>query len=215
MPFPRVSGSNCIAGRVGDFLCRLASMDCISNACNALWFVIYYASDEILLRVGQQWALNLRHRLLALCNAEVDFISAHCLWRLEMRCALFDPPVPAVDSLCLGLHMVTRGSHANRTMDTIQTLPDVRIDQFVSTLGGDSDACHFLFVRTTQEQRWHAWAALVWHQARTWRHFVHNTLEGQEAAKRVFRQFAVMPCFDPERMAWRETRAAMPFYVLS
>ena len=214
MPFPRVGGSECIAGAVGEYLCRLATVDCAANACNALWFVIYYAADDLLLKVGQCWASNLRNRLLALCNATVDFMSAHCLWRLEMRCASFEPPVAALDSLCLGLHMVTRGNNANRTMDTLQTLPDARIDQLVSTLGG-GDACHFLFVRTTLEHRWRVWAALVWHEARAWRHFVHNTIEGQESAKRVFRFFTVMPCFDPERLAWRETRAAMPLFALN
>ena len=81
-------------------------------------------------------------------------------------------------------------------------------DQLVATLGGGQE-CLFLFVQLTFLQRWNLWAALVWHEPQTWRSFIMNTLDGQSAARRVFRKFPTAPVSQPKRFAWQETRAAM------
>ena len=102
----------------------------IVDACNTLWLVVYFGDDDALVAMAQLWWTDLRKHLIAVSVASGNhFLPVPMLQRLEFRCAAFHPPVIALDCLCMGLHMASRGLWVNSRplMNTLRVLPDRRI----------------------------------------------------------------------------------------
>jgi hypothetical protein len=87
------------------------------------------------------------------------------------------------------------------------------LERLCLQLGG-GDACHFLYIQTTRLGRWNAWAALVCSDLAAWKRFVSTTVDGRVAAGIIFAQFPSLPSRNPQRRAWRQTRAAMPRFSI-
>ena len=202
-------------GFTGPCLVELASTEMTLDSYIPLWFVVHYAADDVLIATAAQWVAHLRHRLLTTCamTSYEYIINDTCRWYLENRCGLLCPPVPVVDCLCLGLHMVTKYDIQPERM--VVSNSEKTMQRLVGALGDGDDACYFLFIQTTTLRRWHAWAALVACNAPAWRKFVQDTPEGHTAVQSVLETFPVMPIANPEKQAWCETCAATSIWTLA
>jgi hypothetical protein len=99
----------------------------IVDACNTLWLVLFFGDDDALAAMAQLWLTDLRKRLIAVSTTSGNhFINGPMLQRLECRCSVFHPPDVALDCLCMGLHMASRGLLTS-PMNTLRVLPDRRI----------------------------------------------------------------------------------------
>lgn len=212
---PASVGSGGVSGPVADHLVELASSECVTNAPDAFWFVVHYACDAVLVALAERWSTNLRDRLVKLSaddshNAQLFDTN----WYLDKRCGMLEPRNVALDCLCLGLHMVMKRDIEVDASSLLTAGDNIRMEQLITRLGG-GDRCHFLFVQTTCLGRWRAWAALVAGDTPAWRRFVSTAGNGRVAAGNVFRRFPIVPVDDPERSAWRQTRAAMPRFSIA
>jgi hypothetical protein len=96
-----------LSGSVGDYLVDQASCGCLVRARDALWFVVHYASDVVLISLANRWASNLRNHLVNLCVDDLDYdpmFETNSF--LEKRCGMMVPSNEALDCLRLGLRMV-------------------------------------------------------------------------------------------------------------
>jgi hypothetical protein len=192
-------------GMVGQSLSELASADRMRDAGDALWFVVHYAADDVLIATAARWVTNhFGGRLQALRFFPDDMVM-EIVSCLNARCALLDPRSDVVDSLCMGLDMMlSRGVCRDK-----YTYDDTMRTKTMLGLLGGADNCHFLFIKLVASQRWTAWAILVLCDSSAWQRFVRGTPDGRKAAQCVFQHLPQIPAGYPERIAWQDTCTAV------
>ena len=191
-------------GIVGQTLLEWASGENAPDACDALWFVVHYAADDVLIATAARWVTDkFCHRLRALQFFDGDMLT-EIVSCLNARCALLDPRNQIVESLCMGLDvMATRGVREEKF-----TYDDMLMFKTMLDLLGGADHCHFMYNKLMTCQRWATWATLVMSDSAAWQRFVRGSPDGHRAAQCVFRQFPTMPPY-PEQVAWQDTHTAV------
>ena len=176
-----------------------------------LFFVVHYAPDHVLTTTASRFVCTLRCCLEAwVSNKDDDHQrTLNMLSQLERRCTFIQPRSEAVTLMCLGLHMTTPGDSAP---EIICTIGDMR--RLIASVGvGNTDALNFLFLRAIQCHRWQAWATLVSCETAAWKWLIREAPHGRVAAKDMFQHFPVMPTDNPQKHAWCETHAVVPYLL--
>ena len=193
-------------GIVGQTLLELASVENMRDACDALWFVVHYAADDVLIATAARWVMNkFGSRLQALRYFALDM--ADIVSCLEARCALFNPGNEALESLWMGLDLMMASGHCNDKVAYDYT----RMKNMLGLLGG-ADKCHFLFRKLVHCNQWTAWGTIVMCDELAWQRFVRGTPDGREAAQYVFRHFPTAPDDYMTEFAWKETYTAVGLF---
>ena len=192
----------------------MASVGSLALVFVVLFFVVHYAPDCVLIATASHFVCTLRRCLEAWVlipfRGDDDHrITLNMLSRLEQRCASIHPPVrEAVSVLCLGLHTTTSGDYGLWT----RTIDDMR--RLIAMIGvGNGDALNFLFIQAIKCRRWQAWAALVSCETAVWKRLIRETPQGRVAAKNMFEHFPDMPTDNPQKHAWCETHAVVPYLL--